>query len=155
MHTPPLRCDGADTPPTIIHELRPETTPPTIQTTTSYMHRPISGSCAEMPVQSRHPLLIEVQSAPTHMQVYLQVSAQELESERDSVTTNTIACPSTPRRNTCTAKPSPDKISKPAQFDEVSETTNLNYRSCHKREHQQTPRYSKHGSVRLVVLPTT
>ena len=154
VHTPPLRGDGADTPPTIIHELRPVTPTRTIRPTTSYMHRTLSGSYAETPVQSRHPLRIEVSSAHTNMQEYLKVSAQELKSGRDSVTTNTIACPSTPRRNTCTAKPSPHKISKPAQFDEVSETTKLNYRSWHKRELQQTPRYYEHGSARLVVLPT-
>ena len=153
--TPPLPSDLADTPPTIIQELRPETPPPTTQTTTPSTQQTLPGSYPETPVQSRHPPLIEVPSPPTNIQDYLEVSDDELESERDSVPTNPIAGPSTPLRNTSTSTPSPPKSFKTARLDEFPETPKLPYKSYPKRDHKQTQGYSEHGFVRLVVEPTT
>ena len=84
IHTPPLPSDLADNPPTIIQELRPETPPPTTQTTTPSTQQTLPGSYPETPAQSRHPSLIEVPSPPTNIQDYLEVSDDELESERRS-----------------------------------------------------------------------
>ena len=108
-----------------------------------------------MPVQSRHPPLIEVRSPATNMQDYLEVSDAELESERDSVSTNPIAGPSTPTRYTYTSTPSAPKSCKTARFYEVTETPKLEYKSYSNRDHKLTQRYSEHGFARLVVDPTT
>ena len=117
VHTPPLPADHADNPPTIIQELRPETTPPTTQTTTSSMKQTLPGSYPVAPVHSRHPPRIDVPCLPANIQDYLEVSDDELESQGDSVPTNTIAGPSTPPGNTSTSTPSVPKVSKTAGFD--------------------------------------
>ena len=145
VHTPPLPSDLADTMPTIIQELRPETPPPTTQTTTPSTQQTLPGSYSETPVQSRHPPLIEVPSPPSNVPDYPEVSDDELESERDSVLTNTIAGPSTTPRNTSTSTPSAPKSSKIDRFDEVPETPKLDYKSYSKRVRQQTQPYSEHG----------
>ena len=155
IHIPPLPSDITDTPATIIQELHPETAPPTKETTTPVMQQTLPGSYPRMPVQFRHPPLIEVPSPSTNIQDYLEVSDDELESERDSVPTNPIAGPSTPPRNTSTSTPSAPKSSKTACFDEVPETPNLAYKSYPKRDRKQTQRYSEHGFDRLVVQATT
>ena len=98
-HTLPLPYDIADHVPTIIQERRPETPPPTTQTTTPSTQQTLHGSYTETPVPSRHPPLIEVPSPAINIQDYLEVSDNELESERDSVPTNPIAGPSTPPRS--------------------------------------------------------
>ena len=106
VHIPPLPSDLADTPPTIMEALLPETPRRTTQTTTSYTHQILPGIYRTKPVQSRHPLLIEVPSPPTNVRDFLEVSDDELASERDSVPTNPIAGPSTPTRNISTSTPS-------------------------------------------------
>ena len=109
VYIPPLPSDVADNAPTIIQELRPETPPPTTQTTTSSTQQTLPSSYPETPVQSRHPPLIEVPSPPTNIPESLEASDDELESDRDSVPTNPIAGPSTPPRNTSTRTPSAPK----------------------------------------------
>ena len=96
VHPPPLLSDLADTTPTIIQALRPETPPPTTPTTTSSTHQALPGSYTETPVQAQHPALIEVPSPATNIQHYLEVCVDELESERDSGPTHPIASLSTP-----------------------------------------------------------
>ena len=98
---------------------------------------------------------MEVTSPLTDIQDYLEVSDDELESERDSVPTNLICRPSTPPRNTSASTPSARKSSNTAHFDVVPETPKLDYKSYPKRDRKQTPRYCKHGFARLVVEPTT
>ena len=83
------------------------------------------------------------------------MSDDELESERDSVATNSIAGPSTPPRNTSTSTPSAPESSKTARWDEVLETPKVDYKSYPKRDCKQTQRYSEHAFARLVVEPTT
>ena len=119
VYTPALPSELADVLPPIIQELHPATPPPTTQTTTRCTQQILPGSYPETPVQSRYPPLIEVPSPASNIQHYFEVSNDELESERDSVPTNPIAGPSTPRRNTSTTTPSVPKLSKTARFDEV------------------------------------
>ena len=123
--TPPLPSDLAYTTPTIIQALHPETPAPITQTTTPSTHQTLRGSYPETPVQSRHPPLIEVSSLDTNIQDNLEVSDDELASERHSVPTNPIAGPSTAPRNTYTSMASAPKSSKTAPFAEVPETTML------------------------------
>ena len=99
IHIPPLPSDITDTPATIIQELHPETAPPTKETTTPVMQQTLPGSYPRMPVQFRHPPLIEVPSAPTNIHAYVEVSDDELESCPNSVTTDTIAGPLTTPHN--------------------------------------------------------
>ena len=155
VHTLPLPSDLANNPPTIIQELRPEMPPPTTRTTTPCTQQTLPGSYTETPVLSRHPPVIEVPSPTTNIQDYLKVSADELESERDSVPPNLIAGPSTAPRNTSTSTPSAPKSYKTARGDQVAETPILDYQSYPKRDRKQTQRYSEDGFARLVVEPTT
>ena len=113
----------------MIQELRPEKPPPTTRTTTPSMQHTLPDSYAETPVLSRHPPLIEVPSPTTNIQDYLEVSDDELESDSNSVSTKPIAGPSTPTRNTSTSMPSAHKLYKTACFDEVPDTTRLDYKS--------------------------
>ena len=99
--------------------------------------------------------MIEVPSPATHIQDHLEVSDDELESNRDSAPTNPIAGPSTPPRTTSTSTPSAPKSYKTARYDEVPETAKLAYELYTKRERKQTQRYYEHGFARLVVEPTT
>ena len=87
------------------------------------MHHTLPSSFPETLVQPRHQPLIELPSSATNMQEYLVVSDDELQSERDSVSTNAIPGPSTPPCNTSTTTPSAPKSSKIAPFDELQETT--------------------------------
>ena len=128
IHTPPTPADLPDNTRTIIQELRPKTPPPTTRTTTSSAHRTLSSSYPEMPVQSTHPPLIEVGSPHGTILDYLQVSDKELESERDSFRTNPIAGPSTPPGNTSSSTPSSPKAYKTADFHEVPEPPQLDYK---------------------------
>ena len=59
------------------------------------------------------------------MEEYLEVSDNELESERDSDPTNPIAGPWTPPQNTSISMPSAHKSSNSTPFDAVSVTTKL------------------------------
>ena len=114
--------------------MRPETPPPTTQTTTPSTQQTLPGSYPETPVKCRHPPLSEVPSPPTNIQDYLEVSDDELRSERDSVRSNPIAGPSTPPRTTSTSTPSAPKSSKTALCDEVPETPQLDYKPYHRRD---------------------
>ena len=98
---------------------------------------------------------MEVRSSPVNIQDHHEVSDDELESARDSATTNPIAGPSTPPRNTSTTMPYASKLCKTARLYEVPETPKLANKSFPKRDRTQTQRYSKHGCERLVVGPTT
>ena len=138
-----------------MQELRPETPPPTIQTTTPSTQQTLPGSYPEPPVQSRDLPLIAVPSPATNIQDYLEDSDDELESERDFVPTNPIAGPSTPPHNTSISTPSAPKTSKTTRFDEVLETPKIDYKSYAKRDCKQTQRYSENGFARLVVEPNT
>ena len=51
VHPPTLPADLADIQATIIQEVRPETPPPTTQTTTASTHQTLPGSYSETPVQ--------------------------------------------------------------------------------------------------------
>ena len=140
VHRPPLPCDIANTPLTIIQELRPETLPPTTQTTTTSIQQTLPGSHSITPVQSWHPPLIEVLSPTTNIQAYLKVSDHELESERDSLTPNPIPGSSTPTRDTSTSTTSAPTSSKIAPYDGVPSTSKLDNKSYPKRERKQMQR---------------
>ena len=79
---------------------------------------------------------------PINIQHYLKVSDDELASERDSLPSDSIAGPSTLPRYTFTSMASACKSCKTARFDEVPETTKLDYKSYTEREHKQTQDYS-------------
>ena len=51
--------------------------------------------------------------------------------------------------------PSGRKSYKTARFDNVAQTTKLDYKSHTKRDRKPTQRYSEYGFARLVVEPTT
>ena len=155
VHRPPLPSELTDTPPTIIVELRPEAPPPTIQTTTCSTQQTLPRSYHETPVQSPHPPLIEVPSPPTNILDYVEVSADELQSERHPVPTTPLAGPSTPAHNTSTSTASAHKSSKTSCLDPVPEIATLDNQSYLTREHKQTQGYSKHCFLRFVVEPTT
>ena len=138
IYTPSLPSDHADNPPTIIHELCPQTPPPTTETIRPSTQQTLPGSYSGTPVQSRHPPLIEVPSPATNVPYYIEVSDDELESVRDSVPTNPIAGPATPTRNTSTSTLSAHKSFKTPRFDEVAETSKLDYKLYSKRDRKQT-----------------
>ena len=155
VQTPPLPSDLADTATTIMQDVRFETPPPTTHTTTCSTEQTLPGSSPETPVQSLHPPLIEVPSATSNIQEYLEVSDDNLESEWDSVPNNPIPSLSTTAWNTSTSTTSAPKSSKTARVDEVPETPKLAYKSYPKKDRQHTQRYCEHGFASLVLEPTT
>lgn len=155
VHTPPLPRDLADNTTTTNQELPPEIPPPVRQTIISSTQQTLPESDPEMPVQFRHPALIELTSAATNIQDYLEVSDDERELESDSVATNPVAGAATPHHNTSTSTASAPKSSKTAFFDEVPQSPKLNHDSYAKGERTQTRLYSEHKFARLVAEPTT
>ena len=127
VHISPLPSDLAVTPPTMTLELRPETPVPATKTTTPSMQQTLPDSYPEIPVPSQHLPLIEVPSPTINMQDNLEVSDQQLGSERDSDPTNPIPGSATPPHNASIPTPSASKSSKTALFEEVPETHMLDY----------------------------
>ena len=126
-HTPSLPPDLTVTPPTIIQELRPETTSPTKHTTTPSTQQTFPGSYTETQVKSQNAPIIEVPSSAANIQDYLEGSVNKLEAEWDSVPTNPVASTSSPPGDTSTCTPSAPKSYKTTCFDKVPETLKLDY----------------------------
>ena len=107
----------ANTTPTIIQELRPETGPSITQTTKTCTQQTLPCRYPETPVQSRHLPLIAIPSTSTNIEAYLAVSDNKLESETDSVRSHSIAGPSTFFRKISTSTPSARESSNTGRFD--------------------------------------